>query len=95
MVKPPAMNEMISEIVTNVTGATISTPTSSMVNATMSIPTSTVVSMTTTKPILTLVRNIEHQFSPTRSNVNGGVTSSSTFHLPFAQYMNQGNNKTY
>ncbi|KAK2428573.1 hypothetical protein QL285_027087 [Trifolium repens] len=89
------VSPIISEIITNVTGASASAPTSSMVNATMAIPSSTVAPSTTTEPILTLVHNMENQFSPNRSNVNGGGASSSTFRLPFAQYMSQNNNRNY
>jgi hypothetical protein len=78
-----------------VTGATISAPTSSIVGATIPIPSSTVVPSTTAEPVLTLLPNIENQFSLTKSNVNGGGASSSTFQLPFTQYMNHGNSRTY
>jgi hypothetical protein len=37
-----------------------------------------------------------NQFSPTRSNVQGGGgPSASAFNLPFSQYMNHGNGRTY
>ncbi|KAK2363144.1 hypothetical protein QL285_088154 [Trifolium repens] len=86
---------VISEAVTNVTGATVFAPTSSVLNATMAIPSSTVAPLTTTEPILTLVHNMENNFSPNRSNINGGGASSSTFHLPFSQFMGQGANRNY
>ncbi|KAK2373386.1 hypothetical protein QL285_074420 [Trifolium repens] len=86
---------VMSEAVTNVIGATVSAPTSSMINATMAIPSSTVAPLTTTEPILTLVHNMENNFSPNRSNINGGGASSSTFHLPFSQFMSQGTNRNY
>ncbi|KAK2382413.1 hypothetical protein QL285_069949 [Trifolium repens] len=86
---------VISEAMTNVTGATVSAPTSSVINATMAIPSSTVAPLTTTEPILTLVHNMENNFSPNRSNINGGGASSSTFHLPFAQFGGQGANRNY
>jgi hypothetical protein len=54
-----------------------------------------VATSTTTEPILTLVHNTENQFSPNRSNANGGGASSFTFHLPFAQYTSQVNNRNY
>ncbi|KAK2396186.1 putative plant SNARE [Trifolium repens] len=86
---------VISEAVTNVIGATVSAPTSSVINATMAIPSSTVAPLTTTKPILTLLYNMENNFSPNRSNINGGGASSSTFHLPFSQFIGQGTNMNY
>ncbi|KAK2355962.1 hypothetical protein QL285_093330 [Trifolium repens] len=88
-------SHVISEAVTNVIGATISAPTSSVINATMAIPSSTVVPSTTTEPILTLVHNMENNFSPNRSHINGSGASSSTFHLPFSQFMGQGTNRNY
>ncbi|WJX56990.1 hypothetical protein P8452_42593 [Trifolium repens] len=89
------VSPVINEIIPNVTGATISAPTSSIVTATMAIPSSTMAPSTTTTPILTLVHNMESNFSPTRLNANGGGAGSSVFQLPFAQYTSQGNSRNY
>ncbi|WJX45972.1 hypothetical protein P8452_32814 [Trifolium repens] len=86
---------VISEIVPNASGTTVSAPISSVVSATMTMPTSTVVPSTTTEPILTLSHVMEGNFSPNRSNVNGGGASSSTFSLPFSQYVGQGTSRNY
>ncbi|KAK2437576.1 hypothetical protein QL285_022449 [Trifolium repens] len=59
------------------------------------MPTSTVVPSTTTEPILTLSHAMEGNFSPNRSNVNGGGADSSTFSLPFSQYVGQGTSRNY
>ncbi|KAK2422316.1 hypothetical protein QL285_032860 [Trifolium repens] len=61
----------------------------------MTIPTSTVVPSTTTEPILTFSHAMEGNFSPNRRNVNEGGASSSTFSLPFSQYMAQGTSRNY
>ncbi|KAK2435120.1 hypothetical protein QL285_020199 [Trifolium repens] len=61
----------------------------------MAIPSSTTAPSTTTEPILTLVHNMESNFSPNRSNVNGGGAGSSIFQLPFSQYMSQGASRNY
>ncbi|WJX24020.1 hypothetical protein P8452_13183 [Trifolium repens] len=89
------VSPVISEIVPNASGATVSAPTSSVVSATMTMPTSIVVPSTTTEPILTFSHAMERNFSPNRSDVNGGGVSSSTFALPFSQYMAQGSSRNY
>ena len=89
------ISPVISEIVPNASGATVSAPISSVVSATMTMPTSTVVPSTTTEPILTLSHAMEGNFSPNRTNVNGGGASSSTFSLPFSQYVGQGTSRNY
>ncbi|KAK2449663.1 hypothetical protein QL285_008835 [Trifolium repens] len=89
------VSPVISEIVPNASGATVSAPTSSVVSATMTMPTSIVVPSTTTEPILTFSQAMERNFSPNRSDVNGGGISSSTFALPFSQYMAQGSSRNY
>ncbi|KAK2422492.1 hypothetical protein QL285_033024 [Trifolium repens] len=89
------ISPVISEIVPNASGATVSAPISSVVSATMTMPTSTVVPSTTTKPILTLSHAMERNFSPNMSDVNGGGAGSSTFALPFSQYIGQGSSRNY
>ncbi|KAK2456809.1 hypothetical protein QL285_004146 [Trifolium repens] len=89
------ISPVISEIIPNASGATVSAPTSSVVSATMTMPASTVVPSTTTKPILTFSHAMESNFSPNRSDVNGGGVGSSTFALPFSQYMAQGSSRNY
>ncbi|KAK2422828.1 hypothetical protein QL285_033329 [Trifolium repens] len=89
------VSPVISEIVPNASGATVSAPTSSVVSATMTMPTSVVVPSTTTEPILTFSHTMERNFSPNRSDVNGGGVGSSTFALPFSQYIAQGSSRNY
>ncbi|KAK2410449.1 hypothetical protein QL285_045812 [Trifolium repens] len=89
------ISPVISEIVPNASGATVSAPISSVVSATITMPTSTVVPSTTTEPILTLSHAMERNFSPNRSDVNGGGAGSSTFALPFSQYIGQGSSRNY
>ncbi|WJX56991.1 hypothetical protein P8452_42594 [Trifolium repens] len=89
------VSPVISENIPNVTGATVSAPTSSIITATMAMPSSTTASSTTTEPILTLVHHMESNFSPNRSHVNGGGAGSSTFQLPVSQYMSQGASRNY
>ncbi|WJX39866.1 hypothetical protein P8452_27373 [Trifolium repens] len=89
------ISPVISEIMPNVTGTTVSAPTSFVVTATMAMPISTTMPSTTTEPILTLSHAMEGNFSPNRSNTNGGGASSSTFSLPFSQYMGQGASRNY
>ena len=89
------ISPVISEVMPNVTGTTVSAPTSSVVTATMAMPISTTMPSTTTEPILTLSHAMEGNFSPNRSNTNGGGASSSTFSLPFSQYMGQGTSRNY
>ncbi|KAK2456608.1 hypothetical protein QL285_003958 [Trifolium repens] len=89
------ISPVISEIIPNASGVTVSDPTSSVVSATMAMQTSTVVPSTTTEPILTFSHAMERNFSPNRSDVNGGGVSSSTFSLPFSQYMAQGTSRNY
>ncbi|WJX30008.1 hypothetical protein P8452_18592 [Trifolium repens] len=89
------VSPVISEIMPNASGAAVSAPTSSVVSATMTMPTSIVVPSTTTEPILTFSHAMERNFSPNRSDVNGGGAGSSTFTLPFSQHMAQGSSRNY
>ncbi|KAK2415615.1 hypothetical protein QL285_038080 [Trifolium repens] len=89
------VSPIITEIAPNASGATVSAPTSSVVSATMTMPTSIVVHSTTTEPILTFSHAMERNFSPNRSDVNGGGAGSSTFALPFSQYIGQGSSRNY
>ncbi|KAK2409728.1 hypothetical protein QL285_045140 [Trifolium repens] len=89
------VSPVISEIMPNSTGTATSAPTSSIVSATMAIPSSTTAPSTTTEPILTLVHNMESNFSPNRSHVNGGSVGSSTFQLPVSHYLSQGASRNY
>ncbi|KAK2428816.1 hypothetical protein QL285_027304 [Trifolium repens] len=89
------VSPVISENIPNVTGATVSAPTSSIITATMEMPSSTTAPSTTTEPILTLVHNMESNFSPNRSHANGGGVGSSTFQLSVSQYISQGASRNY